>query len=135
MKSEESPGGTNSSERRRVLLAEDDQVLRRLLGVILERAGYEVVPASDGLEAIELLQTTPVDAVVTDATMPRLNGRELCRRIKNDQKLAHLPVILLSGVDRKASDANAEGADAFLSKPVAGETLVGCIEKLFAGKS
>jgi len=54
----------------RVLLAEDDRALRRFLEVVLERAGYKVIPAGDGLEAMKLALSTRIDIVVTDATMP-----------------------------------------------------------------
>ena len=115
----------------RVLLAEDDRALRRFLQVILERAGYTVVPAADGLEAMKIALSTPVDILVTDAMMPNLSGHELCRFIRNSQTLAHLPVVLLSALEQKESSDGVQ-VDAFLSKPVAGEDLVGCIEKLLA---
>lgn len=117
----------------RVLLAEDDRALRRFLQVILERAGYTVVAAADGLEAMKIALSSPIDIVVTDAMMPNLSGHELCRFIRNSQTLAHLPVILLSALEQKEPN-DGEQVDAFLSKPVAGEDLVGCIENLLAQK-
>ena len=115
----------------RVLLAEDDRALRRFLQVILERAGYTVVPAADGLEAMKIALSSSIDILVTDAMMPNLSGHELCRFVRNSQTLAHLPVILLSALEQKES-SDGEHVDAFLSKPVAGEDLIGCIEKLLA---
>ncbi|MGH9933193.1 MAG: response regulator [Pyrinomonadaceae bacterium] len=124
-----------SARQVRVLLAEDDRALRRFLEVVLERAGYKVIKASDGLEAMKLVLSTPIDVVVTDAVMPNLSGHEFCRFLRNSPTLSHLPVILLSGLERKDANHNAEQADAFLSKPVSGESLVECIEKLLASKS
>ena len=98
----------------------------------MERAGYEVIPASDGLEAMKVALSTPIDIMVTDAMMPNLNGHELCRFLRNSQTLAHVPVILLSALEQKDTDLTPEHADAFLSKPVSRETLVECIEKLLA---
>lgn len=118
----------------RVLLAEDDRALRRFLEVVLERAGYKVIPAGDGLEAMKLALSTRIDIVVTDATMPNLSGHEFCRFLRNSQTLAHLPVILLSAQERKDPNENLEQVDAFLAKPVSGEDLVACIEKLLARK-
>jgi CheY-like chemotaxis protein len=115
----------------RVLLAEDDRALRRFLQIILERAGYTVFPAADGLEAMKIALSSAVDILVTDAMMPNLSGHELCRFIRNSQTLAHLPVILLSALEQKEPNEG-EQVDAFLSKPVAGEDLVSCIEKLLA---
>ena len=124
-----------SGGQTRVLLAEDDRALRRFLEVVLERAGYEVISASDGLEAMKLALSTRIDIVITDAMMPNLSGHEFCRFIRNSQSLSHLPIILLSGLEQKSKNQNAEPADAFLSKPVSGESLVECIEKLMARKS
>ena len=118
-----------------VLLAEDDRALRRFFEVVLERAGYKVIKASDGLEAMKLVLSTPIDVVVTDAVMPNLSGHEFCRFLRNSPTLSQLPVILLSALERKDANDNAEQADAFLAKPVAGESLVECIEKLLASKS
>ena len=118
----------------RVLLAEDDRALRRFLEVVLERAGYKVIPASDGLEAMKVALSTPIDLVVTDAMMPNLSGHEFCRFLRNSQTLSHIPVILLSALERKESNQNVEQVDAFLSKPVSAEGLVECIEMLLARK-
>ena len=120
-----------STQQKRVLLAEDDRALRRFLEVILDRAGYTVIPAGDGLEAMKLAMATPVDVVITDATMPNLSGHELCRFIRNSQTLAHIPLIVLSALERKDGQAP-KYADAFLSKPVSGESLIACIERLLA---
>jgi CheY-like chemotaxis protein len=117
-----------------VLLAEDDRAVRRLLEVLLRRAGYQVISAADGLEAMKLALSSAIDIVVTDAMMPNINGHELCRFIRNSQTLAHVPVILLSALEQKETAGSFEHADAFLSKPVSSESLIECIEKLLADK-
>jgi DNA-binding response OmpR family regulator len=121
-----------SSARAVVLLAEDDRSLRRLLEVVLDRAGYKVIPVADGLEAMKLAISARIDIVVTDATMPNLSGHELCRFLRNSPTLSHLPIILLSAQERKDTGDNAEQVDAFLAKPVSGEDLVACIKSLLA---
>jgi CheY-like chemotaxis protein len=113
-----------------VLLAEDDTALRRYLEVVLQRAGYRVVAAADGLEAMKLLLIESVDVVVTDALMPNLNGYELCRFVRNSQQLSHLPIILLSALDPKNASSETEHANAFLSKPVSPDALVSCLAEL-----
>ena len=118
----------------RVLLAEDDRALRRFLEVVLQRAGYEVIPAADGLEAMKIALSSNVDIVVTDAMMPNLSGHEFCRFLRNSQTLSHLPVILLSALERKEPSQDAAHVDAFLAKPVSGEGLIECIESLLAGR-
>jgi len=125
---------TESEQEICVLLAEDDRALRRFLEVTLARAGYRVVPASDGLEAMKLVMSTRVDVVVTDAIMPNLSGHEFCRFLKSTPSLSHVPVILLSALEGKDGSQNREQVDAFLAKPITGETLIECIEKLTAAK-
>jgi CheY-like chemotaxis protein len=122
----------DNGKQTRVLLAEDDRALRRFLEVVLDRAGYKVIPVADGLEAMKVALSTPIDIVVTDAMMPNLSGHEFCRFLRNSQTLSHLPIILLSALEQKDGTQNPEQVDAFLSKPVSAEGLVECIEKLLA---
>ena len=116
-----------------VLLAEDDRALRRYLEVVLRRAGYEVLPAADGLEAMKALLSNEVDAVVTDALMPHLSGQELCRFLRDHPRLKDLPVVLLSGSD-SSTRAEGAGADLYLSKPVPADVLAASLARLFAAK-
>ncbi|HEX8723565.1 MAG TPA: response regulator [Pyrinomonadaceae bacterium] len=121
------------SRRATVLLAEDDRSLRRYFEVLLRRAGYEVLTAADGLEAMKALLSNEVDAVVTDALMPHLSGHELCRFVRSHPKLKSLPVVLLSGANAEARPPSPEaGADAYLSKPVPAEELTDCVARLLA---
>ena len=116
---------------RTILLAEDDRAIRRYLQVILERAGYTVVVASDGLEAMKAALSVPVAAVVTDAIMPHLGGHELTRFLRRHPRLKGLPVILLSGTDQSAPPAGAEErADLYLSKPVRPEEFTRSVGRL-----
>jgi CheY-like chemotaxis protein len=124
-----------SGRRTRVLLAEDDRALRRFLEVVLDRAGYKVIPVADGLEAMKVALSMPIDIVVTDAMMPNLSGHEFCRFLRNSQTLSHLPVILLSALEQRDGNQNTDQMDAFLAKPVSAESLVECIEKLLTRKS
>ena len=111
-------------ECRCVLLVEDDPALRRYLQIVLERAGYSVVSAGDGLEAMKFLLHERVDVIVTDALMPNLDGYELCRFVRSSQHLAHLPIILLSALDPKNTTDESEQVNAFLAKPVSPEDLL-----------
>jgi DNA-binding response OmpR family regulator len=114
-----------------ILLVEDDRSIRRYLEVILQRAGYSVIAAADGLEAMKAALANVIDAVVTDAIMPHLNGYELCRFLRRHPKYSRMPVILLSGLERADSSHEAEDrADVYLSKPVRPEELTGCLARL-----
>jgi len=119
-----------SGRQQCVLLVEDDPALRRYLEVVLERAGYSVISAGDGLEAMKSLLAEPVDVVVTDALMPNLDGYELCRFVRNSHHLAHLPIILLSALDPRNTTDESEQMDAFLAKPVSPEDLLSTISNL-----
>lgn len=127
-------GGDASEPYRSVLLAEDDPALRRYLEIVLQRAGYEVLSATDGLEAMKLLITRSFDVVVTDAMMPNLNGYELCRFIRSSRHLSQLPIVLLSGLDPKNTASETEQVNAFLAKPISPDSLVDCIAQLISGQ-
>jgi CheY-like chemotaxis protein len=121
-----------------VLLAEDDRALRRYLQVILERAGYRVSAAADGLEAMKAALSQHFDVVITDAVMPHLGGPELCRFLRRHPKLNTVPVIMLSGVEQSApapAPATGESADVYLSKPVRAEALIECVKRVLAVKT
>ena len=126
--------GELPSEAQCVLLVEDDPALRRYLEIVLQRAGYAVVSAGDGLEAMKVLLSDRVDVVVTDALMPNLDGYELCRFVRSSEHLAHLPIILLSALDPKNSTDEAEQVDAFLAKPVSPEDLLSQITEVLDTK-
>ena len=117
-----------------VLLAEDDRSLRRYLEVVLRRAGYDVIVAADGLEAMRVALTTKVDVVVTDAIMPNLNGHELSRFLRSTSHLSHIPIVLLSALEQKESLPEDRQADAYLAKPISPEDLIACLEGLLLVK-
>jgi CheY-like chemotaxis protein len=123
------PGGERAASRpARVLLAEDDAAVRRYLEAALRRAGYIVLTAADGLEAMKLALTCEVDAVVTDCLMPHVGGRELCLFLRGHPRLKGLPALLLSGDE--LPDGAHECADACLRKPVRPEELALCLAGL-----
>ena len=103
---------------RRVLLAEDDRFLRRAAEARLRRHGLEVLTAADGEEALRLARSEPLDLVLLDVVMPKLEGFEVLRLLKADAATASIPVIVLSnlGQERDMAQAKALGALAFLVK-------------------
>jgi CheY-like chemotaxis protein len=125
------PATMTRATRGTILIVEDDRSIRRYLEVILQRAGYCVVAATDGLEAMKAALTSSIDAVVTDAMMPHLSGYELCRFLRHHPKLARLPVVLLSGFERTdAAQETNDRPDVYLAKPVRPEELTGCLARL-----
>jgi len=114
-----------------VLLVEDDRSARRYLEVALQRSGYQVITAADGLEAMKLALASPIDVVITDAIMPNLGGQELARFLRQNAKLANIPIVLLTGQqNRQAATTSDESIDAFLIKPVKADELTKCLTRL-----
>ena len=87
--------------------------MRFLVRVTLERAGYEIVEAGHGAAALERVQESPPDLVVTDLMMPVMGGRELIQRLRADPETASIPILILSANSRLVLGE----ADAMLSKP------------------
>jgi sigma-B regulation protein RsbU (phosphoserine phosphatase) len=102
-----------------VLVADDDPMQRAKLSLLLRRSGYEVVEASNGAEAWEVLGHTPIRLVFTDWMMPEMNGLELIRRIRASDLGHYVYIILCTGKESKADlvEGISSGADDFLSKP------------------
>jgi CheY-like chemotaxis protein len=114
-----------------VLLVEDDRSVRRYLEVTLERSGYKVITAEDGLEAMKQALSAEIDVVVTDEIMPQLSGHELARFLRTNGKLAQVPIVLLTGQENRAAAATDENLiDAFLYKPVKAVELRNCLARL-----
>jgi adenylate cyclase len=101
------------------ILAVDDEPLNlRLLDAVLEPAGHTVVHAASGTECLEVLATRPVDLVLLDVVMPGLDGYEVCRRIRDDERTAYLPVVMVTASDAQQRVVALEtGADDFVRKP------------------
>src|SRR5574337_1092851 len=111
----------------RILIVDDDVDMRRLLLGTLKKWGYDVVPASDGAEAWQILQNESISFVITDWIMPNLDGLELCRRIREGRFSRYIYVILLTAKHAKDEliKGMEAGADDFLIKPFnAGELKV-----------
>ena len=82
-----------------VLAVDDSPTIRKLVAMTLEREGFEVITAADGLEALQLLSEHMPDIILSDVNMPRLDGYKLCRFVKKHDRTKHIPVVMLSGKD------------------------------------
>jgi len=105
---------------RRILVADDDPAILRLIATILEKDNYSVVLARDGREAYKILQTDPqFTAVILDVVMPHISGPELVRFMKTDQRLMTIPVMMMTAEQdpKLSSDSFSAGAVVFLPKP------------------
>jgi CheY-like chemotaxis protein len=122
---------------KRVLIVDDDRVIQQLLEVNLELEGYDVVAtASDGQEALEKIAKLKPDIVILDIMMPKMDGMAVCRHLKADPELAHIPVILLSAraQDLDIRDGLEIGANAYLTKPFDPVELLDVVSRLLKGE-
>ncbi|MEZ4225492.1 MAG: response regulator [Polyangiaceae bacterium] len=121
--------------RARILVAEDSDMVREAIARELTRAGFAVVAARDGREALELSQEQSFDAVCTDVMMPRMDGYDLVRELRRRPAYATTPVVMVTSKDARidalrGADA---GANAYLTKPVDGTALVRTLGELLQG--
>ncbi len=103
----------------RILIVDDDPVIVRLLQVNFRLEGYEVDTASRGEEALQAVKAHLPDVVVLDVMMPGIDGWEVCRRLKENPKVSHIPVIFLSAraQDEDLQRGYALGVDEYVTKP------------------
>ena len=115
-----------------VLVVEDSVTQREMIEDLLKGSGLTVKTAGDGVEALEQMQGNCPDIVVMDIVMPRMNGYELCRRIKTDPKTERVPVVMCSskGEEFDRYWGMKQGADAYLAKPFQPQELVGTVKQL-----
>jgi DNA-binding response OmpR family regulator len=108
-----------------VLVADDDEDIRMLVRFRLERSGYDVLPARDGLEALELAVQRQPDLAVLDLMMPRLDGYELTRRLRELDVTRSMPIIMLTARAQETDVARGfeAGADDYIRKPFSPQEL------------
>lgn len=121
-----------ATKKMRALVVDDSLTMRKVLGRLLEREGYEVQVAKDGMDAIELLQYSTPDIILTDIEMPRMDGFGLARNIRDDQRTKETPLIMISSrtADKHQNLAKEIGVDAFFGKPVQDEELTAKMKEL-----
>lgn len=113
-----------------ILIVDDYSPSHRLLGFILEQDGHSVVTALNGLEALDRLAEMPVDLIVTDLSMPSMDGVELVEHVRLHERYQVLPVIMVTASckERDLLRASSIGVNAFLTKPVDSEELVQAVQ-------
>ena len=108
----------------RILLIDDDPDVRVMMGKMLYKEGYEVDTAAGREEALSKLNVTKPAVILLDVLLSGSDGRELCREIKEDKNLKHIPVIMFSGHPGAALKFEEYGADDFIAKPFNIEALL-----------
>lgn len=116
----------------KILVVDDDADIRDVLKLTLAEESYEVIEAADGEEALKIISAKPLDLVLLDYKIPKLDGREVCRRVKSDILLSHLPIIMVTGkgdLNDKVGGIDA-GADDYVVKPFEPKELLARIRMI-----
>ncbi len=118
---------------KKILVVDDERHIVRLVQVNLDRAGYEVLVAYDGIEALEKISEDKPDMVILDVMMPRMDGFEVLKKLQADEDLKDIPVIMLTA---KAQDADifkgwSSGVSSYLTKPFNPRELLTFVERIF----
>ena len=110
---------TFNGSQKRVMIVDDSATIRRFVMFALRARGLHVVTAEDGQDALEKMAHSPVDLIITDLNMPKMDGFGLVRRIREDSEYGTLPVIILSSLSKTEDiDRGMDlGANAYLTKP------------------
>lgn len=118
----------------KILAVDDSPTIVEMIKAILVGAGYEVVTAADGKEALELARSSGAQLIVLDVMLPKLDGYRVCRLLKFDQKYKHIPIIMLTAKSEEASMqvGMRTGADLYLTKPIEPEALLAAVESELA---
>ena len=119
-----------------ILCVDDEPGNLKLLERTLGSSGYQVIKANDGREALDILGRLKVDMVLTDVLMPGIDGFEICRRIKGDERNRHIPVIMITALGSKADRIHGieAGVDEFLAKPFDHDEVLARVKMLLRTK-
>jgi two-component system, OmpR family, alkaline phosphatase synthesis response regulator PhoP len=117
-----------------ILVADDESHILNVVSLKLRNAGFRVLTASDGQEALDIAIAEKPDLLITDYHMPQLSGIELCRKLKLDPSTAHIPAIMLTarGYNLEPADTEQSGILRMLSKPFSPRHLLATVEEVLA---
>ncbi|MBU1854023.1 MAG: response regulator [Candidatus Omnitrophica bacterium] len=116
---------------KKILVVDDEPDLLEIAVFRLKKAGYEIITAIDGNQALDIISSIPLDLVLLDLLLPGINGVEVSRRIKTDRSLCHIPVILFTASTIDIREKNKEAlADDYLTKPFDLDVLLRKIDSL-----
>ena len=118
---------------KKIMVVDDSATIRMSLKTVLTNAGFEIVQASDGEEALKMLQDgTKPDLIITDINMPKMGGLELIKNVRKLPGLRFVPILALTteSAQEKRDEARKNGATGWIVKPVKGAELLGVIKKV-----
>lgn len=115
-----------------IMTADDSASMRQMVSFTLKQAGYDIVEAIDGKDALTKMDATKVDMLITDLNMPNVDGIELIKQVRTRADLKFIPIIMLTteSADDKKSAGKAAGATGWIVKPFAPDQLVAVVKKV-----
>lgn len=121
----------------KVMVIDDSKTIRRTAETLLSKAGYEVITANDGFEALAKVVDNQPDIIFMDIMMPRLDGYQTCALIKNNDAFKHTPIIMLSSKDGLFDRARGRivGSDNYITKPFSREELLTAVHEHVPAKN
>lgn len=120
-----------------IMVVDDSKTVRNVMALILHRLGHRAVMVSSAMEALSTLTTLVPDLIFLDITLPGMDGLDVCKIIKENKNVKHVPVVMLSGNDEVFDKVigHLAGASDYLTKPFEPETIVTCIDTYCGAKS
>ncbi len=116
----------------KILIAEDEHDILELINFTLQFGGYEVIPTTNGADALEMTRREQPDLVILDVRMPRMSGYQVCKQIKIDRETCHIPIVFLSakGQEAEIKTGYETGAIDYILKPFAPDYLLKRLEEI-----
>jgi len=116
---------------KKILVVDDSKTISDMVRGLLERIGFEVETAYDGLEALEKVKKSLPDLIILDVNMPKMDGFRVCRLLKFDRNFRSIPIIMLTARDEEENIKTGikTGADLYLTKPIEPEKLIEAVNK------
>ncbi|HYE39689.1 MAG TPA: response regulator, partial [Ramlibacter sp.] len=113
-----------------IMVVDDSLTVRKITSRLLEREGYQVLTAKDGLDALEQLRDVLPCAMLVDIEMPRMDGFDLARNIRGDERLKHLPIVMITSriAEKHREHAKELGVNHYLGKPYSEEELLSLVK-------
>jgi len=117
--------------KKKILVVEDEESLLKLESILLTSKGYEVRGVANGQEALDAIAEDPPDLVLLDIMLPKIDGFEVCRQIKEKEPTKHIPVIMLTAKKSREDMARGEkvGADWYITKPFKSAMVIETIQR------
>jgi CheY-like chemotaxis protein len=122
----------------KILVVDDEPDIVRVVVKIMEARGHTVTTAADGPEALERVSSDPPDVVILDLNLPRMDGWEVCKRLKTGDGTKHIPVVMMTAAYVSVEDADKGtelGADEYVVKPFLREVLIHNVERLLESRA